>query len=86
METPTEALAYVMPFGKHKGKPIGWVLNHEPTYITSFLPRIELREPFVGHFRAVLEWHNAGGKAEDPNAQNQEVQGNPVPQAAVLDR
>jgi hypothetical protein len=71
-----------MPFGKHKGKPIGYVLNHEPTYIVTFLKRIELREPLQQHIQAAITFHEAGGTAEDPHAPDE----TPQPSGTVLNR
>lgn len=32
-KTVVDSLDYVMPFGKHKGKTIGWIIEVEPWYI-----------------------------------------------------
>ena len=87
---PVESLLYLMPFGKHKGKPLGYILNHEPTYIITFLKRIALREPLNEHIQTVTTFHEAGGRAPDPiiNEQQEEPheEANPDAQGTTLDR
>ena len=83
---PTESLEYQMPFGKYKGKPIGYILNHESSYILVFLKRIKLLEPLTTHIAAACAFHDAGGKAEDPTSHAQAQDPAPNPEGTVLNR
>ena len=52
--TLLEALEYVMPFGKHRGKPLQQIWREEPDYMRKFLRSIELREPLKSHVNTLL--------------------------------
>ena len=73
-----ESLKYLMPFGKHQGKPLEGILLSEPTYVTEFLAKIALKDPLQNHVKNVV--------ADYEKQQNHEEQHEPDDDRPLLRR